>query len=44
MDRQLREIGNIPVTPSIIESLYLELNPAEKKVTWLEKQGVLLLD
>lgn len=39
MDRQLREIGNIPVTTSIIESLYPELNSSEKKVIWLEKQG-----
>lgn len=42
MDRQLSEIGTIPVTTSIIESLYLELKSANKKVTWLEKQGVLI--
>ena len=32
MDRQLSEIGNIPVTTSIIESLYPELKSANKKV------------
>lgn len=37
MDRQLSEIGNIPVTTSIIESLYPELKSANKKVIWLEK-------
>ena len=38
MDRQLTEIGTIPVTTSIIESLY----PDDKKVTWLEKQGIII--
>ena len=33
MDRQLSEIGTIPVTTSIIESLYPELKSADKKVT-----------
>ena len=42
MDRQLTEIGTIPVTTSIIESLYPELKSADKKVTWLEKQGVII--
>ena len=42
MDRQLREIGIIPVTTSIIESLYPELKSANKKVTWLEKQGYIV--
>ena len=42
MDRQLSEIGNIPVTTSIIESLYPELKSASKKVIWLEKQGVII--
>lgn len=42
MDRQLREIGTIPVTTSIIGSLYPELKSADKKVTWLEKQGVVI--
>ena len=42
MDRQLNEIGTIPVTTSIIESLYPELKSADKKVTWLEKQGVII--
>ncbi len=40
MDRKLTEIGTIPVTTSIIESLYPELKSANKKVTWLEKQGI----
>lgn len=42
MDRQLNEIGTIPVTTSIIESLYPELKSANKKVTWLEKQGYII--
>ena len=42
MDRQLSEIGTIPVTTSIIESLYPELKSANKKVTWLEKQGIII--
>ena len=42
MDRQISEIGTIPVTTSIIESLYPELKSANKKVTWLEKQGVII--
>ena len=42
MNRQLSEIGTIPVTTSIIESLYPELKSANKKVTWLEKQGVII--
>ena len=42
MDKQLNEIGTIPVTTSIIESLYPELKSANKKVTWLEKQGVII--
>ena len=42
MDRQLTEIGTIPVTTSIIESLYPELKSANKKVTWLEKQGFII--
>ena len=33
MDRKLTEIGTIPVTTSIIESLYPELKSADKKVT-----------
>ena len=36
MDRQLSEIGTIPVTTSIIESLYPKLKSADKKVTLLE--------
>ena len=42
MDRQLSEIESIPVTTSIIESLYPELKSANKKVTWLEKQGFII--
>ncbi|KXT48668.1 hypothetical protein [Bacteroides intestinalis] len=42
MNRQLSEIGTIPVTTSIIESLYPKLKSANKKVTWLEKQGVII--
>lgn len=42
MNRQLSEIGTIPVTTSIIESLYPELKSANKKVTWLEKQEVII--
>lgn len=42
MNRQLSEIGIIPVTTSIIESLYPELKSANKKVTWLEKQGCII--
>lgn len=42
MDRKLTEIGTIPVTTSIIESLYPELKSANKKVTWLEKQGFII--
>ena len=42
MNRQLSEIGVIPVTTSILESLYPELKSANKKVTWLEKQGFII--
>lgn len=42
MDRKLSEIGTIPVTTSIIESLYPELKSANKKVTWLEKQRIII--
>ena len=42
MDRKLTEIGTIPVTTSIIESLYPELKSANKKATWLEKQGFII--
>ena len=42
MDRKLTEIGTIPVTTSIIESLYPELKSADKKVTLLEKQGIII--
>ena len=41
MDRQLSEIGTIPVTTSIIESLYPKLKSADKKVTLLEKCEIL---
>ena len=42
MNRQLSEIGTIPITTSIIESLYPELKSADKKVIWLEKQGYIV--
>ena len=42
MNRQLKEIGAVPVTTSVIESLYPELKSANKKVTWLEKQGFII--
>ena len=42
MNRELIEIGIIPVTTSIIESLYPELKSANKKVAWLEKQGFII--
>ncbi len=39
MNNQLKNIGNIPITTSIIASLYPELKSPDKKVIWLEKQG-----
>ena len=42
MNRQLSEIGPIPVTTSIIESLYPELKSPDKKVVWLEKNGYII--
>lgn len=42
MNRQLTEIGTIPVTTSILESLYPELKSADKKVVWLEKNGYVI--
>ena len=42
MNRQLSEIGPVPVTTSIIESLYLELKSPDKKVVWLEKNGYII--
>lgn len=42
MNRLLNNIGNVPITTSIIESFYPELKSAEKKVMWLEKQGYIL--
>ena len=42
MNRQLKEIGAIPVTSSVIESLYPELKSADKKVVWLEKNGYII--
>ena len=42
MNRQITEIGTIPITTSIIESLYPELKSAEKKVAWLEKNGYII--
>ncbi len=42
MNRQLREIGSIPITTSVIESLYPELKSPDKKVAWLEKNGYII--
>ena len=42
MNRQLKEIGAVPVTTSVIESLYPELKSADKKVVWLEKNGYII--
>ncbi|MBQ8645219.1 MAG: hypothetical protein IJ476_02475 [Bacteroidales bacterium] len=42
MNKQLQEIGIIPITTSIIESLYPELKSADKKVVWLEKNGYII--
>lgn len=42
MNKQLSEIGTIPVTTSIIESLYPELKSPDKKVVWLEKNGYII--
>ena len=42
MNRELREIGIIPVTTSIIESFYPDLKSSEKKVVWLEKNGYVI--
>lgn len=42
MNRQLREIGTVPITTSIIESLYPGLKSADKKVIRLERNGYLI--
>ena len=42
MNRELKEIGVIPITTSIIESFYPDLKSAEKKVVWLEKNGYII--
>ena len=42
MNRQLIEIGAVPITTSIIESLYPGLKSADKKVIWLEKNGYII--
>ena len=42
MNRQLKEIGSVPVTTSVIESLYPELKSQDKKVVWLEKNGYII--
>lgn len=39
MNQQIKRIGAIPVTTSVIESLYPELKSAYKKVVQLEKKG-----
>ena len=38
----MNNIGNVPVTTSVIASLYPELKSPEKKVVWLEKQGYII--
>ena len=35
-------MGCIPITTSVIESLYSELKSTNKKVAWLEKQGYVI--
>ena len=42
MNRALSKIGPVPVTTSIIESLYPELKSPDKKVVWLEKNGYII--
>ena len=42
MNRQLSEIGVVPIANSIVESFYSELKSADKKVVWLEKKGYLI--
>ena len=42
MNKTLIEIGTIPITTSIIESLYPELRSRDKKVAWLEKNGYII--
>ena len=42
MNRELSKIGSVPVTTSIIESLYPELKSPDKKVVWLEKNGYII--
>lgn len=42
MDMNLNNIGNVPVTTSVIASLFPELKSPEKKVVWLEKQGYII--
>lgn len=42
MNRALSEIGSVPVTTSIIESLYPKLKSQDKKVVWLEKNGYII--
>ena len=42
MNRALTEIGSVPVTTSIIESLYPELKSPDKKVVWLEKNRYII--
>ena len=42
MDKLIRNFGNIPITSSIIESLYSDLKSTDKKVLRLEKQGYII--
>lgn len=42
MNRELKKIGSIPITTSVIVSLYPELKSADKKVVWLERNGYII--
>lgn len=42
MNKQFSEFGTIPITTSIIESLYPDIKSAHKKAAWLEKQGIII--
>lgn len=42
MNKELYDIGTIPITTSIIESLYPRLKSADKKVARLEKNGYII--
>ena len=42
MNKKLSEIGTVPITTSIIESLYPELKSPDKKVAWLEQNDYII--